>query len=220
MSEKEKKISPSTPEQLDYFEHESRKYRVTPPSITEEAQWKATFGDLLVASDEGSAGNGNSHQLWLRRPDLPIMRVALSQFRKGKTSIDFEDILFKSCWLAGDQEWLLDEDLYEAALAEFEPFVEIPDAETRWLESEGLYELRVGDFACKVSKPSRKERKKAEKRNSANKPFGTEMYLLETIWESGQDALATLRQDDFAYMGVLVAIQDLKTQRVIELSKK
>lgn len=210
----QKPPSPATPEQLEYFEHESRKYRWTPPSITEEAQWKATFGDLLIAD------SGDGHQLWLRRPDLPIMRVALSQFRKGKTSIDFEDILFKSCWLAGDQEWLTDEELYEAALAEFEPFVEIPDAETRWLENENLYEVKINDFTGKVSRPSRRERKKAEKRNTGNKPFGTEIYLLEAIWKSGEEALAALRKDDFAYMGVLVAIQDLKTQRVIELSKK
>ena len=217
MSEKEKKASPfpSSPEQLEYFEHESRKYRWTPPSITEEAQWKATFGDLLVADD----GN-NNHQLWLRRPDLPIMRVALSQFRKGKTSIDFEDILFKSCWLAGSEQWLLDEDLYEAALNEFEPWVEIPDVETRWLDHEQLYELKVGDFTCKVSRPSRRERKKAEKRNTGNKPFGTEIYLLEAIWKSEEETLTKLRQDDFAYMGVLVATQDLKTNKIIELSKK
>jgi len=214
MTEKEKKASTSSPEQPAYFEHDNRKYRVTPPSIQEEAQWKAQFGDLLVASDE------DTNSLWLRRPDLPIMRVALSQFRKGKTSIDFEDILFKSCWLAGSEAWLLDEDLYEAALMEFEPFVEIPDVETRWLESEELYELRVNDFACKVSRPTRQERKKAEKRNAANKPFGTEIYLLEAIWKSGEEALAALRQDDFSYMGVLVAIQDLKTKKIVELSKK
>lgn len=216
MTEKENKVSQNSPEQPAYFEHENRKYRSTPPSTQEEAQWKASFGDLLVADD----GGGNDHQLWLRRPDLPIMRVALTQFRKGKTSIDFEDILFKSCWLAGSEQWLLDEDLYEAALQEFEPWVEIPDVETRWLDHENLYELKVGDFTCKVSKPSRKERKKAEKRNNANKPFGTEIYLLETIWKSGEETLSALRKDDFAYMGVLVAIQDLKTNKVIELSKK
>lgn len=209
------------PEHPAYFEHENRKYRSTPPTSQEEAQWKAAFGDLLIANDgDGGDDDGNSHQLWLRRPDLPIMRVALAQFRKGKTSIDFEDILFKSCWLAGSEQWLLDEDLYEAALMEFEPWVEIPDVETRWLDNEKLYELKVNDFVCKVSKPSRQERKKAEKRNTANKPFGTEIYLLETIWKSGEEALAALRKNDFAHMGVLVAIQDLKTQRVIELSKK
>ena len=222
MTDKEKKASQnaasssvSSPEQPPaYFEYEDRRYRATSPTASEEAQWKTQFGDLLIADD------GGGEQLWLRRPDLPIMRVALSQFRKGKTSIDFEDILFKSCWLAGGEPWLTDEELYEAALNEFEPFVEIPDAETRWIENENLYELRVNDFVCQVSKPSRRERKKAEKRNTGNKPFGTEIYLLEMIWKSGEEVLAALRQDDFAYMGVLVAIQDLKTKRVIELSKK
>lgn len=207
-----KNIKEST--SLEYFEHQERRYRITPPTTSEEAQWKQNYGDLLVAED----GSGDGHKLWLRRPDLPIMRVALSQFRKGKTSIDFEDILFKSCWLAGSKEWLTDEDLYEAALNEFEPFVEIPDVESRWLADEQLYELKVGDFAGKVHKPSRKERKKAEKQNAGNKPFGTEIYLLEIIWEGGD--LEALRKDDFAYMGMLVAIKDLKSQKVIELVKK
>lgn len=197
---------------IEYFKHQESKYRITPPTASEEQQWKASFGDLLVADD------GEGGKLWLRRPDLPIMRVAIAQLRKGKTSIDFEDMLFKSCWLAGAETWFTDEELYEAALDEFEPWVEIPDAETRFLDDEKLYELKVKDFVCKVRKPTRRERKKAEKRNSAGKPFGTEMYLLEMIWQEGN--LDELRKDDFAYMGILVATQDLKTNRVIELTKK
>jgi hypothetical protein len=69
-----------------------------------------------------------------------------------------------------------------------------------------------------VVKPSRKQRKQAEKRNTANKPFGTEMNLLEMIWQEGD--LDELRQDDFAYMGVLAATQELKTQKIVELAKK
>jgi len=210
MTEKEKT---ATPKEAEYFEHDSRKYRLSPPDSTEEQHWKSTYGDLLIA------GDGGGQRLWLRRPDLPIMRTALSQFRKGKTTIDFEDILFKSCWLAGSERWLMDEELYEAALLEFEPWVEISDAEVRRVTGkENLYEIKVNDFVCRVSKPTRRERKQAEKRNSGNKPFGTEIYLLEMIWKEGD--LDALRKDDFAYMGVLVAIQDLKTQRVIELIKK
>jgi hypothetical protein len=196
----------------EFFTHGEQKYRTTPPTKEEEAQWKTTFGEVLVADD------GEGQKLWLRRPDLPIMRVAIAQFRKGKTTIDFEDLLFKSCWLAGGEDWLTNEDLYEAALNEFEPWVEIPDAETRFLADENLYELKVKNFVCKVTKPSRKQRKQAEKRNTANKPFGTEMNLLEMIWQEGD--LDELRQDDFAYMGVLAATQELKTQKIVELVKK
>ncbi|EAY29848.1 hypothetical protein [Microscilla marina] len=199
----------NTPE---FFTHGEQKYRTTPPTVEEETQWKATFGEVLAADD------GEGHRLWLRRPDLPIMRVAIAQFKKGKTTIDFEDLLFKSCWLAGNEAWLMNEDLYEAALNEFEPWVEIPDAETRFLADENLYELKVKGFVGKVAKPSRKQRKQAEKRNTANKPFGTEMHLLEMIWQEGD--LNELRQDDFAYMGVLAAIQELKTRKIVELVKK
>ena len=120
----------------EFFNHGEQKYRSTPPTKEEEAQWKATFGEVLVADD------GEGHKLWLRRPDLAIMRVAIAQFRKGKTTIDFEDLLFKSCWLAGNEAWLTNEDLYEAALNELEPWLEIPDAETRFLAD--LLEPTIG----------------------------------------------------------------------------
>lgn len=82
-------------------------------------QWKSKHEDVFcLRVDDKKA--------YLKRPDRNTLSMASAV--GSKDPMQFNEIIFKNCWLGGDEEILTKDDLFLAASAKLDVLIEIKEA--------------------------------------------------------------------------------------------
>jgi hypothetical protein len=174
------------------------------------AEWQKTHGEGNIFELSSA---GKLCYVFSPATNLRLWKLAVAARRKSVG--DLVDAILNNCWLAGDPEFKTSDDLKLGIESIVDEMVDTPDHEIEELENGNLL-IKVGEVKCEVRKATRMDIRYAEDRNKDNKPFDTQIHLLERIAVSKLD---DIRNDVKIYISILLVMNSIRDEKHVEIKK-
>jgi hypothetical protein len=87
----------------------------TGPTQEQIEAWKAKYGTVKMFEVDG-------HKCYLRKPDRKILSLAMKKSQKNP--LDFNETILSNCWLAGDEIFKTDDDMFMAISGELDTLIQ------------------------------------------------------------------------------------------------
>ena len=145
--------------------------------------------------------------------DLNKWKIAVAARRKSMGHL--VDSVIANCWLGGDEAFKTEEALKLGIEDQIDNMIDIPEFEKRDLENGNIL-IVVGEVECEVKKATRGDIRYAEDKNRDNKPLNSQIYLLDRIAVTD---LSEIRKNTKVYLSILLAVNDIKDQKYVDLKK-
>lgn len=147
--------------------------------------------------------------------DLIKTKAIISARRKGRS--EMVDSLVNNCFIGGDESFKTDEKLKLGIEGQVDHIMDIPEPQLEDLDN-GNVLIHVGEASIEVRKAGRGDIKYSEDRDKDNKSLAQQMFLLDRIAVRTND-LDELRKNTKAYLGALLAVNNLADKKYVELKK-
>lgn len=177
--------------------------KVTKAQIEE---WKQAHGSIYELE-----ANGKTAYVKDPTSDLRVMKSFVSA--REDDPIKGVDVILNNCWLGGDEE-IKSEDHKMGLLDQLGQLIDIPDFDIT-LEKDH-YLVNVEGTICKLKPAERGDLVYAEARNKSNKPFETNIFLLERIAVEGLDEI---KKDNRKYLALILAAKEARKLKYVTVKK-
>lgn len=97
---------------------------LTDPTQEQIDAWKEKYGTVRQFEVEGK-------KCYLRKPDRKVLSLAMKNSQKNPLA--FNETLLSNCWLAGDEAFKTDDDLFLAISGELDTLVQQKQVEVKEL---------------------------------------------------------------------------------------
>jgi hypothetical protein len=178
------------------------------PTKEQVAEWRKKYSSAHSLSSEGK-----ECIIFSPFDDIRVMKMAFASLM-GEDKIAFVDAIINNCFLWGDESVKTDDQFKAGVYEDLNDIVNIPEFD---LNKEGdNYLITVEGKSCKVKGATRQDLKWAEKRNKQQKPFETNIYLVERLALEGVDEF---RKEGRLFFALLMAINQCKQKKEVEVKK-
>jgi hypothetical protein len=177
--------------------------KVTKAQIEE---WKKKHGTIYELEANGKLA-------YVKDPtsDLRIMKSFVSA--RDEDPIKGVDVILNNSWLGGDEE-IKSEEHKMGLLDQLDRLIDIPDYDIAFVEDH--YVVTIEGMTCKLKPAERGDLVYADARNRTNKPFETNIHLLERIAVEGLDEI---KKDSRKYLALILAAKEAKKQKYVSVKK-
>lgn len=177
--------------------------KVTKAQIEE---WKQTHGTVYELEENGKFA-------YLKDPtnDLRVMKSFVTS--REEDPIRGVDVILNNCWLGGDEE-IKSEEHKMGLLDQLGQLIDVPDYDIAF--SKDHYVVTIEGSTCKLRPAERGDLVYADARNKTNKPFETNIFLLERIAIEGLDEI---KKNNRKYLALLLAVKEAKKQKYVSVKK-
>jgi hypothetical protein len=178
------------------------------PTKEQITDWRKKYSSAHSLSSEGK-----ECIIFSPFDDIRVMKMAFSDLM-GEDKIAFVDAIINNCFLWGDESVKTDDQFKAGVYDDLNDIVNIPEFD---LKKEGdNYLITVEGKVCKVKGATRHDLKWAEKRNKQQKPFETNIYLVERLALEGVDEF---KKEGRLFFALLMAINQCKQKKEVEVKK-
>lgn len=175
--------------------------------------WKKEHGNIYMIFSEG----GKTAIVSDPTQRVDVMKMAIAAIRKSGSlgrGYAIAEVVLNNCWVAGDECVKTDPARIEGCGKQIDDLVDIPEYEM--VKSDGRATVSAGGKTVVLRYAERTDVKKAESLNPQGKPLETEAHLLGMVALEG---LEEAKQDKRAYLGLLLAVEELKNQKYTDIKK-
>ena len=176
---------------------------------TQIDNWKKQYGNLFELE-----ADGKKCIIFDPMSSLKIMKQLMTARRKSKG--DQVEALLSNCWLHGDESLKRDDRFKLGVEDDVDQLFDIPEYEI--IEVTQGFKVVSEGKGLTVKKAGRGDVAYAEARNSDNKPFVTQEFLLERI-AVDKTELDAIKKDNRIYFSMLLAAGDLKDKVYVSIKK-
>lgn len=172
-------------------------------------EWKAKYGTVYQLQSE----DGKTCYIFDPISKLIIVKAITAAALKG--TFEFVEALLNNCWIDGDESIKTDDRIKAGLHDQVKDIIDIPGYQVNF--SGGKATISIEGQTITVRMASRQEIKYAEDRNKGNKPFDTQIYLLEKIADPKE--LDEWKKNTRLYVGLLTAVDEVKDRTHVSVKK-
>ena len=188
-------------------------YNLTPLNMAKVTKaeiqaWKEQYAQIYEVESDGKVG-----YIFDPTCKLSVMKMITTAAQKGG-SVTMTEAVLNNCWLGGDEEIRKDDSHILGLVEQIDELIDIPEYGIEFNGDHAV--VTVLGKSCKLRLAQRGDIKYAEGRNKKNDPFATSIYLLERL---AIDSLDSFKNDNRAYMGLLLAVSEVQDSKYKVIKK-
>jgi len=188
-------------------------YNLTPLEMAKVTKaeiqaWKEQYAQIYEIESDGKVG-----YIFDPTCKLSVMKMIAASAQSGGRVVIVESIL-NNCWLGGDEELRKDEAHIFGLMDDLDELIDLPEYDIDFKKDHAV--VTVLGKSCRLRLATRADIKYAEKRNKKNQPFTSSEYLIERL---AMDDIKAFKQDTRAFMGLLIAVEEVKSIKHNTLKK-
>jgi hypothetical protein len=187
--------------------------KVTKAQIEE---WKKKHGRVFMLESGGKVA-----YIYDPTTDLRVMKAFITA--QSEERIKGVEVIFKNCWLEGDQSIRDSEECLMDVADQLSKLVDIPDFD---IEDKGDHFLiTIDGSTCQIRPVTRGDIKYGEDRNRNGVPFQSSIHVLERVGyeDNGKGkafpGIEEMKADNRKYLSLILAIRECKKKEYVAIKE-